>query len=55
MFACAAEIVRFVSGVKAAGEALVDSPAIGQTGSVATAEHVPTAVEPANGEPAGPW
>ena len=31
-----------------AGEALVGSPAIGQTGSMATAEHVPTAVEPAD-------
>src|SRR6187431_193713 len=34
----------------AAGEALIDSPAIGHPGSMATAEHVPTAVEPATGD-----
>jgi metallo-beta-lactamase family protein len=39
---------RQAVALAAAGEALVDSPAIGQTGSIATAEHVPTAVEPAD-------
>ena len=39
---------RAAVALAAAGEALVDSPALEHPGTMATAEHVPTVIEPAN-------